>query len=305
MTGVDPEEAEAIAEAVGSTARPALGVAARDFSEPRRLSVKSIERARALATACLPEVAEGLGRMLRATHRLALGVVSEVNAGAVLDELGEPFAVACFEGARGEGWLVWDGAAAAATVEMILTGAQSDDPTRRRLSQTEGRVLERALALIVDPIANALQAPVGDLRFVQSREELASSTVEDPQRLLVHLFFEGPGEPSELRLYLPGVSLASTTESSPPSASVPDHIGPVMLELQACLGSTEIPLADLLKLEVGDVIPLGVRHGDPIEIQIDERACGTARWGQHKGSVAVQLDQVDFSASPTDPPPTG
>ena len=308
---VEPEEARAIAEAVQpAPTRPAADVSARNFDEPRRLSATDLARVSRQVEAVLPDVSDELQVTLRGQHKLTLASVSEANVKGMLDHPTAPFALLSFRRDGRQGWLVWDGSAAAAAAETILAGVADVTDAEaevRRLSPSECRLMETLLTQVVRPVLAALGSDVQEPRFVQTREELSSTLDaapdDDTQRLLLHLAFEGPGGPSDLRLYIPGVAPEHAPAQTPVS-DLPTHLGPVSVELCAYLGSVDIRLGDLLELETGDVIPLGIKAGDPVQLYVDGRACATASWGRHRGNIAVQIDRLDVRPDEIDDPTT-
>ncbi len=64
--------------------------------------------------------------------------------------------------------------------------------------------------------------------------------------------------------------------------------------LQVVVGSTTLPVADLLKLERGAVVPLNSRVGDPVDVMVNGR--GIAR-GE---VVVVEDDHTRFGVSLTE-----
>lgn len=299
---IEPEEAQAIAEAFHGERRSTT-VATRNFAEPRRLSGAGLARLGRSVGAALTAVAESLEVPLRRNHKLALAALREVNAASSLEGLEEPFAVLGFAVGGRRGWLVWDSAAAVALVETILAGTPGEGAAARALSPAERRLLETTLAQIVQPVVAALGGVAEGARFVQLREEVASleATLDaDPQRVCVQLAFDGPGGPSELRLYVPGVRVSVATDERTP-ATPPAHLDEVGLELRAFLGSADVPLSDLLALEIGDVIPLGVRRGEPVQVCVEDRACATARLGRTGSRLAVRIETLDVHEGEFEP----
>jgi flagellar motor switch protein FliM len=72
--------------------------------------------------------------------------------------------------------------------------------------------------------------------------------------------------------------------------------------VSAYLASVDVPLSDLMALEVGDVIPLGVEAGTPVDLYIEDRCCARASWGRHLGMQAVRVSELDTHAGTIDEP---
>jgi flagellar motor switch protein FliM len=306
---VEPAEAEAIramvATVVASTS--AGQVERRDFTEPRRLSGEALKELAKKITAILPAASNELAVVLRKMHKLTLGSAAEVNASRLFHALPDPFLVWCYECNGQLAWLVWDSAAANRLVETILCGMGSETTTGRHFSPSECRVLEQIFLVLVGAIARPFGLEPRSLRLAQNAEELNGfeeiAGSSDKQRLMVHLGFDGPGGPSDVRIYLPGVFAAAQTARPDKLAPVlPSHASAIPVELGAYLGSVDVPLSELLGLEVGDVLPLGVESDALLELFVEDRSCARASWGTHKGKLAVKILAVDPRALEIDQP---
>jgi len=305
---VEREEAQAILEAVRSrSGEPGAGsVETRDFGQPRRLSRERLQRLSRLITTRLPEVCSELAGPLRVQPKLTLASVSEVNADGLFTDLEAPFLVHCFDCGGSPAWILWDAVTAASWVETVLTGPQADEPSEdeeeteqqtRQLSRSECRVLERLLESVLIPITAALGLERTGGQLAQIPEELV--TLEDagpggdPRRLMLHFMIEGQTGSSDMRIYLPGLDeepIDAARKSEP--TQLPDHLSDVELILAAHLASVEVPLTELLDLEPGDLIPLGVPVGTPVEIQVEDRTCATATWGRRSGLLAIKIEEL-------------
>ena len=106
-------------------------------------------------------------------------------------------------------------------------------------------------------------------------------------------------------LALPQVTIRTRTEFTD---GVVEFIGPLARDAVAFIDAgaattvhlvaandyaIDIPLSDLLRLEVGDVIPLGVQAGGQLDLVIEEVPCAKVRWGRHDGRLAVRIDQLE------------
>jgi len=299
-TNVEPAEAAAIREMVDTVvaASPTGQVERRDFAEPRRLSADALRELGRKITAILPAASNELTATLRKMHKLVLGTVAEVNASHLFHALPEPFLVWCYECNGQLAWLVWDSAAANRLLEAILSGAGDENATGRRFSPSECRVLEQLFLVLVGAISKPFGLKPRTLRLAQNAEELHGfeeiAGSSDKQRLMVHLAIEGPSGASDLRIYLPGV--LGVTESARPeklAPGLPDHAQSIPVEIAAYLGSVDVPLSELLGLEIGDVLPLGVESDALLELFVEDRSCARASWGTHKGRVAVKIVAID------------
>jgi len=285
---------------------PPVQVRSRNFREPRRLSHDSLQRISKTIAATLQGVALQLAQPMRQFHKLSVASVSEVNASGLFDVFQPPFVTLCFESQGQPGWLVWDPRAAICMTETILSGSLDEEVESRVLSNSELRVVEQILMTIAVPVAEPFGFEVTGQRVAQEPEELI--TLEDAgpdadtQRLLIHLIFEGPGGISDLLLYLPGVVPDESEEAETPAVDAPGHLDCVPMLAHAYLGSVDVPLTDLLAVEVGDVLPLDIEVGTPVQLYVEDRACAKARWGQHNGNLTLQVLEIDVHGNQIEHP---
>lgn len=317
---VDREEVQAILDAVdqGAETQPPADVQPRNFHQPRRLSRERLQYLAQLVNASLQGVCREVGSLVRQHHKISLASVSEVNVLGLFHGYDPPFVVDTFECGGHVSWILWDSVGAVASVETILSGppsspedavegagdeqeaAQTRTYEARRLSHSECRVVESLLKKILVPVAGAFGLETSGGQLAQEPEEL--TTLEDcgpdadARRLMLHFLFEGPGGPSDIRIYLPDVGEEDPIderEGASEETPLPNHLHLVGLDVAAYLASVDVPLSDLMSLEIGDVIPLGVEAGSPVDLYVEDRCCAHATWGRHLGMQAVRIRDLD------------
>ena len=274
-------------------------VSPRNFSKPRRLSPDEIEAVRESARSSLPATVEHFGNSLRNRHELELLDVCEVNAAGLFTELAEPIAVAKFNIGGQPGWLVWELTSALAVAEIMLGASEPEAPQARPFTTLERRSIERLLNPFVSTLTTSLGLTVSGLEILGSLEDLGSWTDggerSEPSRLHLSFSFDGPGGASNLDLYLPGVQ-PEREQAAPlaPGAPLPHHIREVAVNLVARLGANQIPLAELLAIEVGDVIPLETPVTEPLRIYVEDvpQPCGRGFLGSKHGNLAIRIEQI-------------
>lgn len=303
---VEPEEARAILDMmdVGARSKAPPIVEPRDFVRPRRLGRAQLERVTRSLGNAFKEVERALLRRLRGKGSLELVEVSEVGSDVALGELDAPFCVLRFLVGAEPGWAIWQGAGAVAAIEVALGAAAPAEPVARPLTSIEKTVLDDLLRPIVAAAAGSLELSVGEFAVVDTVADLGSwrdgGPTADPQRLDVHFGCDGPGGESSLRLLLPGVAPEHNESGSPFGLDLPSHLEEVVLQLSARLGDAQIPLAELLAIEVGDVIPLDVEATAGVRIWVEDCEIAGARLGSKHGSLAVAIEQPLSLTSPTD-----
>ena len=288
---VEPEEAQAL---LGNESERQRGdVEARDFAVPRRLSARRLYRIQRDVRERLKRLEQELKSTLRETHTLALNGLSESSAVGLFDELAIPFAMTRFSVDGQPGWIQWEVAAAIQTIEMVLGAAEPQASSERKLSHVESKVLQQILETVVKAIGSVCSVEIENLFVVDQLESVGTwedvSPNADPQRLVFDIEIEGPCGKSSLTLYMPGIvdsNVASRTEGQ----DLPSHLDGIPVKLSALLGSIDVPLAELLRLEVGDVIPLTTRVDEPLGVSVDGRVCATAQLGSKNGALAIRIE---------------
>jgi flagellar motor switch protein FliM len=293
---VDPQEAEALLELCEPPGAPAPAVRPRDFARPMRLNAAELEALASKVRRALPGIAGALARALRGRNSLSLVEAVEASAERLFSTLPEPFAVVRFAVGAQPGWLVWELAPALAAVEIALGAGEPASGGERPFSAIERRMLLRMLEPLVAGVCASLGLAAKDASAPRMREELGSwrdgGLRADHRRLLLHLSFEGPGGVSSMRIYLPGIEPARQGPDRAPAAAVPPRLSEVKLDLAARLGTSDVPLAELLALEPGDVIPLAAPADGPLCVYVEGRACARAVLGKKEGRLALKIVEI-------------
>ncbi len=292
------EEARALAAlpGTGASARPA-SVVARQFDQPLRLAPAELEALREKARRALDEAARELSSALRSTVALELIELGEVNAESVFTSLKPPFVALRFSCAKQPGWLIGDCKPVLDALEVALGAAKPGDNTPRALSPVERSTFTRLFGALARTIGGKLGPKVESLEVCQELEGLGSwrqgGEQAEPQRLRLDIACDALGAKSQLRLYLPGIAPSANAPARlAPQAPLPAHLGAVSVELKVVLGSARVPLADLLALEPGDVIPLEREVGESFGVSVEDRPCLRAKLGKTRGKLAIRIESI-------------
>lgn len=301
------EEARALLEGDGD-APPSAEVSSRDFREPKRLSPAQLARLARMAARATDEIGSSLRVWLRSEFEVEIESVSEVHAGALIAGVKPPLCLLAFECAGRNGWAIWDPVIATAATEIALGAVEVKEPKARTLTVVERGVLCNMLGRVIALVGKTLEVETKNVRYVADELQLDLERVDsregDPQRVAVHVSLAGAIGESVLRVYLCGIKPPAVGNAPAPAdpakvVSAPEHLHDLPVELSAQLGTAEIALADLLKLEIGDVIPLNADSATPIAVYVDGEPCASARFGTHKGRLAIQIHSIGASAAET------
>lgn len=289
------EEVDALVSIARDRAASGPVVEARDFRAPRRLSVEQLASMAQAVAKALPDASRHLGGWLRGDARIQVQALVETTLDLACEPLKEPWCVWQLDCGGETGLLVWDASAAVLAAECALGGTPAPDTAARGLSTAETRVLEHALGPAVAAVAKSLGSDVKSMRQVADLTALAKlrEGCGDSPRLAVQLALDQESGPSSLRLLLARTKAPETapTAAGPAKAktALPGALMPVQVEIGAHLGDVDVPLADLLALEVGDVIPLALELDGIVDVHVEGARCMTARIGSHKGQLALRI----------------
>lgn len=301
---LDPEETEALRALAELPAGGALpghsghsgrSVEPRDFARPMRLSPRELEALAERARKALGTVGAELARAVRGCEGLQLIDVAEVNAERLRDGLAEPLAVLAFLVRGQPGWLVCDLPSALAAVEVALGAGDSGEDSERALSSVERKVFLRLFGPLVQALGTALGVQIASLSVPSTLDALGGwrdgGEQADRRRLLLTLELAGPRAPGTVRMFLPGIDPKHDRQAGA-QTELPGHLAQVKVELAARLGASDIPLAELLALEPGDVIPLSRQAGEPLNIYAEEHLRARGILGSKHGRLAIRIVQV-------------
>jgi len=304
-SNVSPEEVHAL---VGEPAlEQAAGVELRDFRQPRRLSPEQLVRHKRTAQRAQQE----LGRLVTATFRAPTTAVivgvTEASMPEIVRSFSEPFAALLFECGGQPCWALWDISVALSAVERMLGSTEIKEQKPRPLSAVERSLVQTLLVKVTTLVAGTYGLELKNPRYLQDFVSLYTTQdgqdQGDPQRLCVQVGLQGEFGSGTIRVYLGGARLLESSGGAAAAkdkfrATLPAHISDLEVQLTAELASVELPLKDVLAIEPGDVIPLDVGVDSPLALYVEDEACGSARWGERSGRIALRITEFKKRGSP-------
>lgn len=294
-SNVEPEEAQAILSMMEGKSHAEATISERDFRKPCRLSQPELEEVEGRAVESIGDLGTFFSDTLGSPCRVDLVGVGESNAEGLFSELGEHFALLRFQCRGAIGWLAWDNRAAVAALERIF-GTAANEPEARRLSRLENQILGNLLANFAAIAAAPLDATLEEFVVVENEAQVGSwrdaGGEPDPHRLHLEFSLDSEDETSVVHVYLPGFQKEIRAATLPADLTLPSHLKGVSVEISVRLAECEIPLAQLLSLEEGDVIPTCVPVGTLATVLVEGREAVRARLGQHRGLYAVRVEEL-------------
>jgi len=282
---------------------PQSQIEARDFREPRWLPPEDLGglriRGRTAGTAAVDALRAALPGEIELEHV----EVTEGSLESARRPQDERVVLAC-DGSAGPSVAMMDRSAALQLVELALGGgidpAQASRTQARPLSPFEAEIVERLLGSAFARVSQAFGSAVKSPRLVTDPVELGRLLPSDgdQRRLAVRAAIAAGSHKLVFHFLLAGIapeprkSASSSPPKRPPQGALPAELASTHVEVSAVLGELEIMLTDLLALETGDLIPLSVAPGEPIDVRIEGEPCGRARFGERAGHLAVRMIEV-------------
>jgi flagellar motor switch protein FliM len=297
---LEPEEVQAIADAMAAPTGARAEVAERDFRIPRRLSLEVVKKLEESLRTSVPSFQRALQAIVPTEIILEPTSVREITARGLFDSVPEPFLIARYLTGRAPGWVVWEPESAIAAVQAALGMPVSEDEridTSRELSYIERRMMGRILEALLRPVAERFQLSVEGLSIAEKPDEIGSWEDEGPDadahRLCVDLNLTAAGRTSNLTLYMPGFLPAEVDlDETGPDVSSPGFMHEVAVDVRALFDAVQVPLSDLLDIEVGDILPLGPVRSSRVTLVVDQTPVAHAKLGRNYERLAVRLTDM-------------
>ncbi len=187
----------------------------------------------------------------------------------------------------------------------------------RDFTPTEQRIIQGLLGVVFAEYSRSWK-PVYEINFEYIRSEMNSqfANIATPSEIVISTTFtlEFGGATADMHICFPYSMiepirdlLHSTMQSDQLSSDkrwismLRKQLQGAELELVAQLGSTSITLGQILKLRVGDIVPLTIP--DLLSVEVDGVALMECRYGQQNGQYALRVERFIQTASQTDAAP--
>lgn len=296
---LDPEEVQAIADAMSVDAghKPPATVAERDFSIPRRLSLEVVKRISETLRNLVPSLKRSFQSIVPATVEIEPIAVREITARGLFEGLEPPFIVGRFTNAGAPGWIVWDPSQAIGCVQAALGMPDPQineiDPSVE-ISFVERRLMSRALERLVAPLAERFHFQVEGLIIAEKLDDIGSwedqGADADAHRLCIELSLTALDTTTTVTLYLPGFLPAEVEDHEDELVGkAPPVLRAIPVDVHATFDPIEVPLAQLLEVEVGDVIPIAPIRSARLTLSVGDRPVAHAELGRNYERLAVRI----------------
>jgi flagellar motor switch protein FliM len=285
-----------------------------NFRRPDRVSKEQIHSLQFLHERFARNVATSLSAYLRSVTELAVLSVEQFSYTDFLASLSDPTAFYALSIAPLEdlGALEVNPAIAFSIVDRMLGGTGSSDAPNRALSDIEQNVIDSVVKLLLDGLSETWRA-ITQLSFtVRGRETRPQMLqISGPNEVVVRIAFDmriGTAR-GKMNLCLPATLVETVgahfgqawhRQRRDPNEDerlwIRENLSRIPLELTAML-ETRLRTGELVALEPGDLLTLGVRAEAPVELRVGDTRKFTGRLTKHSGRVGVRIDRRSEAGS--------
>lgn len=278
-----------------------------NFRRPDRVSKEQIHSLQLVHDRYARNVATSLSAYLRTMTELSVVSVEQFSYSEFLMSLSDPTAFYALSIAPFEdlGALEVNPTIAFSIVDRMLGGNGNGAPPNRALSEIEQNVIDSVVKLLLDALSETWRALTPMTFAVKGRETRPQMLqVSGPNEVVVMLAFDmkiGTAR-GMMNLCLPA-SLVEAVGAhfgqawhkhrrEPNEAErgwLRDNLSRVRMPLTALL-ETRLLTSDLIALQSGDVLSLGLRADAPIELRVGETRKFMGRLTKHAGRVGVRIE---------------
>ena len=305
--GLPPEEARG---AEGEKGADAPVVTEVDLLKPNRFSRDQMRNLERLFEGCAKALAASMSDKLRLDMFCDCVAVEQIRFHAFLKMLTAPAAIYVLRMPPFEVpvlFTVTTGLLYGA-VDRILGGTGRVTEARQDFTAAEYTVADAFVGPCLDRVTDTL-SNVGDFSWsVQSRfcnPSLAQIMPAQDVLLTVHFQVSSEYLAGDLRLAVPFAALEPFLQSielgpTPVHGAQPGAmrgataavLRGVPLSMAVLLGETDVALRQLLRLQIGDVVPLRTRLGDPLVAPVQGRPKFHGQVGRRGNQLAFQVGAV-------------
>ena len=311
LAALEPGDAAGAAKESDYAAR----VSIYDFKRPERVSKEQMQAFQTLHEGFSRELSAALSAMLRNICEVKLISVDQLTYSEFVFSLEDPtcFILVDSKGLDGKIILDLNPCIVFPIVDRLLGGSretQNDGPVQRPLTQIEVRLATRVTDLILQALSNSW-ADICDLQLkvvqIESNPQLVQ--IVPPNEVVVLISFEITFGESRgiLNLCIPfntieskASKLTSTSWGSHEKRELDDgqklnlnaSLSMANVELEVEIAETELSTADVMNLEVGDIIMTEAPAELGAAIKISGRPMFRGMPGVYRGKKAIRITEM-------------
>jgi flagellar motor switch protein FliM len=287
-----------------------------DFTKPNRFSPQEIQSLWRLHEMAASKIQLALSTTLRLGVRVELMDLEQVRFETLVESIGSPSVICMLEAnpLRYGGLLAMDYELAYVFLERLLGGGGASDPGQaRELTQLESVVIDGLLDLVFRELEETWSKSVPmKFRITAHESNPQYCRVMPPKEVVMVVTYGIGGELGfgEMRMALPHLGLepyleklagttdAAAEEDEESSNSSLSTLRSADIDGRLVLGKAQIPLRDLLSLQLGDVVPLDSGLHDAAEFHVAGQPKFLGKTVMHNGSLAFLVESRSVARVP-------
>lgn len=298
---------DAPAAAAGGGGEKRKRVTSYNFRRPDRLSKEQVRSLYVLHDLFAHSMSSSLPVFLRAISELTLISVEQQAYVEYLYGLPDPTAIFTFgmEPLQGVAVLELNPSIAFPIIDRMLGGVGEQMEEVRPVTEIEQRILEGFLNIVMDGLAEAWR-PIIEIRprIVGSETRPQLLQIVSPNEVVITIVFHARiGEARGLMsLCIPAVVIepimqkfnqaiySQIREIQPEQTrKLLDTLAAVLFPVAAEIRGTRAPISDLLTIAPGDVLMLGHKIKEPVQVSVGNIVKFRGEIAAHEGQVSVHL----------------
>ncbi len=285
-----------------------------DFRRPERVSKEQLKGLQSLFEMFARELSIALPPFLRTVVRVDLVSIDQLTYDEFILSISRPTSMSIINMAPLEGNAIIElnPAVVFPIVDRILGGTGAALSSARELTEIENRIINRIVLMILDSLRRSWEQLVEFKLSVVAQESdplIVQIVAGSEMVILVAYEIHIGGSVGAMNMCIPLVVLTPVLDQisqqtrfirrmSPKLAEMTRNrisrtLRKAMLPLDAILGRAKLPLDDIARLQIGDVIPLDSDVKEPIPIEVGGLARYKAQPGRRGEVSAIQI--TDFS----------
>jgi flagellar motor switch protein FliM len=190
------------------------------------------------------------------------------------------------------------------SIERLLGSPSEAEPERRELTDIDLMLVRRIFDVFVDSLSKMWEQ-LADVTMARTSLDVHAETAGTigPSEPTLALQMEARMQDTvaQIFLLLPHASVQPVSDAysrrsdddrvtdPDDSAAVRDGLGGVDITVRAEVGEVRMPVREVLQLQPGDVVPLGIPADAPMGLRADDVLLHLVRPGRHGRARAVQI----------------
>jgi len=311
LLDVVEDEGDNVLEDDETSLLPQRQVTLYDFKRPNRVSKEQLRAFRGVHDKMARSLASQISSIMRSIVEIQLHSVDQMTYGEFLMSLPNPtsFNVFSVKPLEGSGVIEINPSIAFPMLDRLLGGKGEPFDASREFSDIELSLFETILRVMMSTLKEAW-GPVMDVYPTIESKESSPNVVQivAQNEIVVMVVMEiiighSSGmmnicypvislEPILPKLASRDLMLNETSSKKSRNAELQVLLGGAKVDIEANLGSTDLSMADILGLQVGDVLRLSSAANDIVTVSVDSKERFKGEIGLRRFRKSIQITEI-------------